>query len=656
MLGESRSWFTAAELAALALPGLPRSKRNMNERVDEEGWALRQSESGAPLSRRRQGRGGGQEYHFAALPSAARAELVRRGLVAAEQPVPVEAPHGSIWEWFERQSETVRDEARRRCDILDKVTAQELIGLPRSSAVATAAAMAGVSASSVWEWLRLAQSGAAEDRLALVAPRRKGGGREAEIDPSVWNLLLSDYLRPERPTFSSCYWRAKRFAEDQGIDMPHERSLRRKLEREVDRRVVVAKREGRRALMATIPPQQRTVAGLQAMELVCIDGHRWDVFVEWPDGVVERPIMVAISDIYSRKILAWRIGQTESALLTRLTFADLFASHGIPKGCLLDNGRAFASKWITGGAKTRFRFKIREDEPTGLLPALGVNPHWATPYSGQSKPIERAFRDLCDSVAKHPAFSGAYTGNRPDAKPENYRGRAVPLETFVRMVAVGIEQHNARPGRRTEMAAGRSFDETFATSYASAQIGKASPEQLRLALLTADEITTDRKSGCITLYGNRYWSEDLSRHAGAKVTVRFDPDDLTLDVHVYDRSGRYLCSAAMIAQTGFLDAAAAQLLARRRSQLRRATRQQEDALQLKAAAEIAALLPAEPEDAAPISPVVIRPVRHRGQTAAALKAAPAFAHDHQEQVSRHAVMDRFAAAATASHLRLIEEE
>jgi hypothetical protein len=28
----------------------------------------------------------------------------------------------------------------------------------------------------------------------------------------------------------------------------------------------------------------------------------------------------------------------------------------------LDNGRAFASKWITGGANTRFRFKVREED------------------------------------------------------------------------------------------------------------------------------------------------------------------------------------------------------------------------------------------------------------------------------------------------------
>lgn len=645
-----KSWLTAAEIAALALPGLPRTKRKVNERADEDGWALRRSNRGELLSRRRRGRGGGQEYHVEVLPAGARAELARRGLPEtgerASEPTP-----GSVWEWYDRQSDAVKEAAARRAAVLDVVAAQEAMGLPISSAVPTAAAMAGVSASTVWDWHSLAKGSTGADRLALLAPRRKGGGREAEIDDRVWNFLLSDYLRPERPTFSSCWWRAKRYADDLGVEMAHERSLRRKLEREVDRRVIVARREGKRALVQAIPPQQRTIAGLHAMELVCIDGHRWDVFVEWPDGTIERPIMVAISDIYSRKILAWRIGGTESALLTRLAFADLFRRYGIPRACLLDNGRAFASKWITGGAKTRYRFSIREDEPTGLLPALGINPHWATPYSGQSKPIERAFRDLCDHVAKHPAFSGAWTGNRPDAKPENYRGKAVPLETFIQIAAVGIQQHNARPGRRTEAAHGLSFDQAFDASYASAPIGKASPEQLRLALLTADEVRTDRKSGCISVYGNRYWCEELAPIAGSKVTVRFDPDDLTLDVHVYDRAGRYLCSAPLLAQTGFLDAEAAKMLARRKADLRKATNRQIEALNLMQAAEIAALLPAEPDEADPPSPALIRPVRHRGQTAAALKAAPAALPD-EDRVARNAVMDRLATA----HLRLVEEE
>src|SRR5690606_13947366 len=121
---------------------------------------------------------------------------------------------------------------------------------------------------------------------------------------------------------------------------------------------------------------------------------------------------------------------------------------------------------------------------------LGVEVHWTTPYSGQSKPIERAFRDLCNDIWRHPAFVGAYTGNNPNAKPEDYGSRAVALDEFYRIVSQEIREHNRRTGRRSRVCAGQlSFDQAFRESYARAPIRKASEEQLRLFLLAAESVT-----------------------------------------------------------------------------------------------------------------------------------------------------------------------
>ncbi|PZX22172.1 bacteriophage Mu transposase [Rhodobacter capsulatus] len=65
----------------------------------------------------------------------------------------------------------------------------------------------------------------------------------------------------------------------------------------------------------------------------------------------------------------------------------------------------------------------------------------------QAKPIERAFRDIADRLTRHPAFAGAYVGNKPTAKPENYGSRAIPLADFLAITAREIAEHNARPGR-----------------------------------------------------------------------------------------------------------------------------------------------------------------------------------------------------------------
>ncbi|HEX7821070.1 MAG TPA: transposase domain-containing protein [Sphingobium sp.] len=652
----SQTWFSAEELAALRLPGLPRSKRHINETASAERWALKVDADGNPLARRRAGRGGGTEYHLSVLPAAARVALAgstETPLVTGPgHPIAANDEAGNCeWQWFDRQTSKVKEEATRRNAIVNAVMTLEEVGLTRSAAVAEVASQHGVSVSTLWGWLRLVAGLAASDWLPALSPRRKGGGAKSEIDPAIWTIFKSDYLRLSQPPLSDCYRRAKEVADDRGIAIPIAKTFQRKLEREVPPNVITLLRKGDEALRRAMPSQRRTVANLHALELVNIDGHTFDVFVNWGKKdakgkpIAERCTMVAIQDVMSRKILAWRIGESESAILTRLAFADLFRKWGIPKGCLLDNGRAFASKWITGGALTRFRFKIREDEPTGLLPALGVNPHWATPYRGQSKPIERGFRDLCTTIAKHPAMEGAYTGNKPTAKPENYGSRAIPIADFIKHVEQGIARHNAQMGRRTEMARDGSFDQAFADSYARAPIGKATTEQLRLALLTGENRRVDRQTGQIAMLGNRYWSAELQEHYGQIVTVRFDPDDLHQDVHVYDLAGGYICSAPVIQDTGFLDVAAAKDRARLVANHRKSARQAVEAQQLLAASDVAAMLARTVEPEA-VETTVVRPVRHRGSSAAALKVVRSAQPQHDQ------FMEDFGAGLT--RLRVVE--
>lgn len=602
---EDDAWFTASELEDLALPGLPGDKRSINRRAQAERWATRLGPDNRLLVRKRQARGGGVEFHASLLPGEARIELARRGIIRTR---PAEAAEQTTaWAWFDKQSAKVKSEAQRRLTIVNAIELLCEAGSTRSAAVAAASDDHGVGRSTLWNWLRAVEGIPRTDWLVALAPRRQGGGAEAEIHPDLWKAFVSDYLRASAPTLTSCYYRVARMAEARGLSMASERTFRRRVEREYPASLLTLKREGEEALRRSIPAQRRTVEDLRALECVNIDGHKFDVFVKTPDGRVVRPIMVAIQDIYSRKLLAWRIGTEESAIQTRLAFADLFRNFGIPAACVLDNGRAFASKWITGGAKSRFRFKIRPEEPTGLLTVLGVKIHWAMPFRGQSKPIERAFRDLCDSIAKHPACEGAYTGNSPMAKPENYGSKAVDWDRFAALVEEEIAAHNARPGRRTQNANGRSFDEVFAESYAASTIGKATPEQLRMALLAADQKLINRQTGEIELHGNRYWHPELSSRRGERVTVRFDPDALHSEVHVYDLEGRYITAADLIADTGFHDASGAKEAAKRVAEYRKKVKAMAEAEQLIAPDQLADLqagvMPARTPAAGAVRPV-----------------------------------------------------
>lgn len=619
----TREWFTATELADLALPGLPCDKRSINRRAQEERWQSRMAPDGSLLVRKRAGRGGGTEYHASLLPGEARIELIRRGILADETEQEARDPGASGWPWYELQSRKTKAEAERRLSVVQEIELLEESGLTRTAAVAEIASRHAIGRATVWNWLGLIDGIDRANRLPALAPRRRGGGSQAEIDEEIWQMFLSDYLRLSKPTLTSCYERARAAAAERGLSVPSERTFSRRLKAEVSAQVQRLRREGEEALRRSAPAQRRTVEHLRVLEEVNIDGHKFDVFVQPPPHSRKnkpiRPTMVAIQDIRSSKILAWRVAETECSAVARLAFADLFRNWGIPKACTLDNGRGFASKWITGGAKSRFRFKVRDEEPTGLLTGLGIQIHWALPYRGQSKPIERAFRDLCDTIAKHPAMEGAYTGNSPLAKPENYGSRAIAWDAFVAHVNEGVALHNARAGRRGRDYAGRSFDQVFADLVEASPIGRATPEQLRMALLAADEKMVNRQTGEIELYGNRYWSPECSELHGQKVTVRFDPECLHREVYIYGQDGAFLCEAQLLADTGFDDVAGAKETAKRVKELKQRARDGEAAHRLLRAEEVAARQ-SKIREVTPIpEPGVIRPVRHAGQTAAALK-------------------------------------
>ncbi len=361
-------------------------------------------------------------------------------------------------------------------------------------------------------------------------------------------------------------------------------------------------------------------------------------------------VMKAMGLSSMSKIVAWRIGESESTTLARLAVYDMIRDVGIPKRLTTDNGRAFASKFFTGGTTTRFRGKVLETDPTGLLVALGIDIDWALPYRGQSKPIERAFRDLCDTISRAPATEGAYTGPNPQQKPENYGSRAMGWDEFVAHVGQGIALHNARLGRTGRDYRGRSFDQVFADTFV--EIGKASPEQLRMALLAAEQLRVDRQTGEIKLFGNRYWAPECGQLHGQLVTVRFDPDNLHSEVHVYAQNGRFLLTVPVVADTGWGDAEGARVSAKRWKGVRRQIRDGIEAEQLLTAQEVAAMQP-RVSTADLAVPDVIRPVRHRGQTAAALKAV----HEPQSgpaiDPDREQVIDRIA-QGRRRHLRSVD--
>lgn len=225
-------WYSAAELASLALPGLPETERSIQRLADRKGW-----NRNARLARERAGRGGGMEYRVELLPVDARMHLLARfvepeaGTVetaAAPDPSPGLASRAMV-------------ERDARLHLVGMFKAWHAkVGLGTYTAVATFSDLynAGqvsapdwvrkrvklLSRSTFWRWLQAARAGEV-DRLGVdrgAARRGKGILAEAEGGAIFQKILVLHAHNPHlTPRHIHGAWR--RWARDVPYD-PRNRS------------------------------------------------------------------------------------------------------------------------------------------------------------------------------------------------------------------------------------------------------------------------------------------------------------------------------------------------------------------------------------------------------------------------------------------------
>lgn len=586
-----REWLTISDLLALGCPMLPTSERSLYRYMAE-----RAEYAGDQLVRVRDTQGGGREYHVGLLPPVVQDMLRGSELVAKarqENARQDEARRNAIWAIYQGASEEAKAEAALRLELVKRVLALLPDG-PKHMALGIVAQAEGISARTLRRYLDMTAGVDRSDWLAALTPRNIGGQVAADCHPDALAMLKSDWLRPEEPSFQSCFDRMKEAADAHGwAPIPSAKTLQRRIEKEVGRAAIVMMRKGRRAADRLVPSLTRRRDHLTAMEAVNADGHMWDNMVLWEDNTISRPIIVGFQDVYSGMILSHRIDQTESQELVRLALADMIESWGIPHHAYFDNGKAFMAKMLTGRMKFRFRFTTKAEDPVGILENLQVKVHPVKPYHGQSKPIERAWKDFADRIARHPRLAGTYLGNKPGARPENGGARAMPIAEFREFVAGEIRRHNLRYGRSSHTAQGRSLWETFRASYEAPTtlVRRATEAQREFFLLAGAGITARRPNGEIHLGGNRYWDDRLIGYAGRKLMVRFDPENLHDDLLIYTLAGEPICRATCMAPEGFDNWTAARDIERKRIQFRKKMREMVDLHRELTPDQVADLIP-----------------------------------------------------------------
>lgn len=573
------------------------------------------------------GRGGNQkEFSFDTLPIDVQAALLRIQDNPAPAPQKPQYNQQSIWTHYEAATDKKKAVAQERTNYL--IQLQNLIdtGATFKEASQVVAKVNGISAGSLKNWYfgangrKGAKHYPREDWLAVMVPAHAGRQKYAELCPDAWAYFKADYLRLEQPTATACYERLKLAAESNGWTVCSLTTIERRI-KDIPATTRVLLREGEHALMRLFPALERTVGQLHAMEWVNGDGYQHNVFCRFPDDHIGRPKTWFWQDVHSRKILAWFTDETENTDAIRLAFGKLVEKYGIPDHITIDNTRAAANKWMTGGVPNRYRFKVKEDDPIGLFPMLGIKVHWTSVIAGrghgQAKPIERAFGvgGLEEYIDKHPSNAGAYTGANPMAKPENYGSKAIDIEDFKQTIAAGVAMFNEKLKRNTETCYGKlSFNQSFEKSYSKALVRKATEEQRRLWMLTAEAITVSRdgsitlQTGAARMGKNRYADDSLLEYRRQKVVVRFDPQELHEAVHVYTLDGRYIGEAECIQAAGFGDSQVGRKANRLRKQKIKASKAEAAAEQQLSALEAAALLPKGGDDSAVEQPKVIKPI------------------------------------------------
>lgn len=343
-----KQWLTIAELQRLGLRSLPRSAPALRKLA--AGWQARP----------REGKGGGVEYAVGSLPEAAQAHY--HDLAGPADASTSDGDRALAWARFERLPESAREEASRRLAVLDQVDRRIEGGAKRMAAYQATSTETGTPIATLRRWLAAVADVPRADRLPALAPAPRGRPGDADCPPEAWDQFFADYMRPEGPSAAACYWRLQRTAEATGWTLPSLRTMERLLDRRTTPEQRILAREGPEALARVYPAQKRDRSALAPCEAVTADGHTFDVLVRFPDGTVTRPVGLFWQDLYSGRLLAYRIDRAPSAELVRLSFADLLRDAGVPARAYLDNGREFAAKSITGGQKTRFRFKVKEED------------------------------------------------------------------------------------------------------------------------------------------------------------------------------------------------------------------------------------------------------------------------------------------------------
>jgi len=554
--------YTAAELAAMALPGLPGSPQGFNKFAAREGW-----------ERRSQGSSQAWEYPVSTLPAPVRQAILTRlarqiapaatnlPVAATRPPVPAPAPAatsadiGRLKTWQRRRMDA-------RAALLAHADALLLTGCSARAALRTivAQAAAGRLPAELARLIPLANARTGEDggrlvslrslqrwqaerALAGVAALAPKAAPEAGI-PAWADTFMRLRARPQKPGIVEVledYW-------PDGAEKPSYDQARRFLKR-LDAISRNAGRMGPRALQQLKAYVARDISELWPGAVFIGDGHTYKQEVAHPiHGQPFRPEVTAILDVYTRRWVGWSAALAENtwsvadalrhAVTTSTCCAILYYDHG-------------------SGAENR----TWDDDVVGLAARLQLTKLHSAPWSSQARGVIERFNAsvLHKAARRRPTYIGqrmddearrhAYKVTRAEIKATGTSRLLTSWADFIADIDAAMAGYNNRPhstlakiidpstAKRRHMTPNEVWRKAMDEGWRPDPIPA---EEARTMFRPALRRTVHR--AIVELFGNQYHAPELEALHDEEVMVAYDIHDAN-SVIVSLLDGRFVCEA-----------------------------------------------------------------------------------------------------------------
>lgn len=551
-----KQFYSASELALMKLEGLPVSKKGMIELANREKWQ----------TQKRTGRGGGKEYlpPKKILQLIAQQEIsktnsnVKLSLNTSEQSTELTEQQNvtHLKDWQRKTAEAraaICNEVNRLSPTIGvnraiaqliEMAAQDALPDHLREQVSIANARSGkagkrtLSRRTVYDWLKLHKQG-----FVNLAPKSV----EKHKLPDWAQALMRLYGQPQQPSLAYCVEvLASKLPSD--IELPSYSQARRFLEKmgNVD---MQKGRMGTREIKSIKPFVRRTTDELWPGDVYTADGHTFDAEVANPmHGRPFRPEITSIIDVNTRKNVGWSVALAEStwAVLDALRMAVV--QNGIPAIFYVDNGSGYKNAAMG-------------QETTGFMARLSITIQHSLPYNSQARGlIERSHKSIWVRGAKTlPTYIGkkmdreasqkVHKITRKDIKNTGTSKILLPWKDFVDWAEEQVNAYNNRPhsslgktygadGKKRHMTPNEAWEQAATEGWKPTLVSEIEAQDLFRPYKKNVKVS----NGEINLFGNRYFSHELTEFHGDSVNVGYDIHDPNR-VWVRNKTGQLICIA-----------------------------------------------------------------------------------------------------------------